>query len=41
MGANTGRYLRLRALFDDALRKDPSARQSYLNETCADDPALQ
>jgi hypothetical protein len=41
MGANTGRYLRLRALFDDALRKDPSARQSYLNEACADDPALQ
>ena len=41
MGANTGRYRRLRALFEEALRKDPSARQSYLNEACADDPALQ
>ena len=41
MGANTGLHRRLRALFEEALRKDPTARQTYLNEACADDPALQ
>jgi serine/threonine-protein kinase len=40
MGENTGRYQRLRARFDDAVRKDPSARQRYLNQACMDDPAL-
>ena len=41
MDANTERYRRLRALFDKAFQRDPSARESYLNEACADDPALQ
>ena len=41
MGENTEQYQRLRALFDEALRKDPSARQSYLEQACADDPALR
>ena len=41
MVENTERHQRLRALFDEALRKEPSARQSYLNQACADDPALR
>ncbi len=40
MGESTERYQRLRALFDEALRTDPSARQRYLDRTCAANPAL-
>ena len=41
MDETTARYQRLRALFDEALRKDPSARHGYLDQACADDPTLR
>jgi eukaryotic-like serine/threonine-protein kinase len=41
MDETTARYHRLRALFDEALRKDPSARHSYLDQACSDDPTLR
>ncbi len=41
MDQNTERYQQLRAVFDEALRKDPSARRSYLDQACAGDPALK
>ena len=41
MHENAERYRRLRALFDEALRTDPSARENYLNQACADDPTLR
>ena len=41
MRENTERYRRLRALFDEALQQDSSARESYLKQACADNPALQ
>jgi eukaryotic-like serine/threonine-protein kinase len=40
MPENTERYRRLRTLFDEALQKEPSARESYLNQECAEDPEL-
>lgn len=40
MGDDADRYLRLRAMFDDALRKDASARQHYLDGVLVNDPAL-
>lgn len=41
MSENTARYHRLRAVFDEALGKDPSARLGYLDQACADDPTLR
>ena len=41
MGEKTERYRRLRAVFDEALLQEPSAREAYLNHTCAGDPALR
>jgi hypothetical protein len=35
------RYRRLRAVFDQALRLDSSAREAYLDQACAGDPALR
>ena len=32
------RYQRLRALFEEAVRQDPSTRERYLDQACADDP---
>jgi tetratricopeptide (TPR) repeat protein len=35
------RHQRLRAVFDEVLLLDPAARESHLNRTCGDDPALR
>src|SRR5262245_21917904 len=35
------RHRRLRAVFDEALPMDPSARDAYLNQACVDDEALR
>src|SRR6187397_935494 len=37
---DANRYQRLRAMFDDALRKEPPARQAYVDAVCRNDPAL-
>ena len=41
MSADADRYRRLRAMFDEGLRRDPSARGTYLDEACPDDSALR
>ena len=40
MGGDAGNYQRLRALFDEAITKDPSALEIYLQRIQTDDPAL-
>jgi hypothetical protein len=35
MGANVEQYQHLRPLLDEALWRDPSARQGYLDQACA------
>ncbi len=35
------RHQRLRAVFDEVLLLDPSARETYLDRACGDDPALR
>jgi eukaryotic-like serine/threonine-protein kinase len=40
LGENIERYERLRALFDEAVTKEPSERQRYLDQACPGDPML-
>ena len=41
MVPEAGRHRLLRAVFDHALLLDPSAREAYLDQACAGDPALR
>ena len=41
MSQFTDRHRRLRAVFDEALLQEPSAREAYLDHACAGDPALR
>ena len=41
MGQTPERYRRLRAIFDEALLHEPSAREAYVDHACAADPELK
>ena len=41
MSHMTDRQRRLRAVFDEALLQEPSARAAYLDHACAGDPDLR
>jgi serine/threonine protein kinase len=41
MSEDVDRYRRLRAVFEEALQCEPSARDAYLDGACAADPALR
>ena len=41
MSRTPDRHGRLRAVFDEALLREPSAREAYVDEACASDPGLR
>ena len=40
MGQAPERHRRLRAVFDEALLQEPSAREAYVDHACASEPEL-
>src|SRR5688572_9820377 len=41
MSRSSDRHQRLRAVFDEALLQDPSARAAYVHQACASEPGLE